>query len=158
MYTARSATSTVSPKEGLMAWAKGAEAWLDERGRKAWFIAMILGFIFVWPVGLALLAYMIWSNRMFSRSCTHSTSDRGTAWSRGSWSGHHKAPFRSSGNSAFDAYKAETIRRLQEEQEAFEAFLQRLREAKDKSEFDSFMEDRARSTTQGDTLPAVKPE
>lgn len=53
--------------------------------------------------------------------------------------------FKTSGNSAFDSYKAETLRRLEEEQEAFESFLQRLREAKDKQEFDAFMEDRAKS-------------
>jgi hypothetical protein len=47
-----------------------------------------------------------------------------------------------SGNMAFDAYKAETLRRLENEQEAFEAFLGRLREAKDKAEFDQFMDDR----------------
>lgn len=52
--------------------------------------------------------------------------------------------WRSSGNSAFDAYKADTLRRLEDEQGAFESFLQRLREAKDKQEFDSFMEDRAK--------------
>ena len=49
----------------------------------------------------------------------------------------------SSGNSAFDAYKAETLRRLQDEQDNFEAFLKRLRDAKDKAEFDQFMNDRA---------------
>jgi hypothetical protein len=50
---------------------------------------------------------------------------------------------RPSGNSAFDAYKTETLRRLEEEQHSFEAFLERLREAKDKAEFDQFMNDRA---------------
>ena len=39
------------------------------------------------------------------------------------------------------------LRRLEDEQTAFESFLQRLREAKDKSEFDSFMEDRARAAS-----------
>ena len=55
----------------------------------------------------------------------------------------HRHGFASSGNTAFDAYKAETLRRLMSEQEAFEAFLERLRAAKDKSEFDQFMDDRA---------------
>lgn len=50
-----------------------------------------------------------------------------------------------SGNSAFDAYKADTLKRLEEEQTAFEGFLARLREAKDKQEFDAFMDDRQRS-------------
>ena len=51
--------------------------------------------------------------------------------------------FRSSGNTAFDAYKADTLRRLMDEQDNFEAFLERLRAAKDKSEFDQFMDERA---------------
>ena len=55
---------------------------------------------------------------------------------------------RSSGNSAFDAYKSDTLRRLEEEQQNFEAFLARLREAKDKTEFDQFMDDRARKASQ----------
>lgn len=55
----------------------------------------------------------------------------------------HRHGFATSGNSAFDAYKAETLRRLMSEQEAFEAFLERLRAAKDKSEFDQFMDERA---------------
>jgi len=53
----------------------------------------------------------------------------------------------SSGNAAFDAYKADTLRRLEDEQQSFEDFLRRLREAKDKTEFDDFMNDRARRTT-----------
>ena len=142
MYTAPNAAQATSAKDGMMSWVRGAERWLDDRGRKAWIILMILAFIFAWPIGLALFAYMIWSKRMFNRSCGQ-TTERGGPWARhGSHFGSH---FRSSGNAAFDAYKAETIRRLQDEQEAFEAFLQRLRDAKDKSEFDAFMEDRARS-------------
>lgn len=50
---------------------------------------------------------------------------------------------RSTGNAAFDAYKADTLARLEEEQSNFEAFLARLREAKDKAEFDQFMAERA---------------
>ncbi|SMX28300.1 hypothetical protein TRP8649_02416 [Pelagimonas phthalicica] len=115
-------------------WFTKSEAWLDQRGKGAWIAAMVLGFIFFWPVGLALLAYMIWSKRMFSKSCRHSghRNARRQAW----------AAMKPSGNTAFDAYKAETLRRLQDEQDAFESFLERLREAKDKAEFDQFMDDR----------------
>lgn len=60
---------------------------------------------------------------------------------------------RSTGNSAFDAYKADTLRRLEEEQHNFEAFLERLRDAKDKAEFDQFMEERARKADRGDDAP-----
>ena len=126
---------------GITSWPARAEAWLDDRGKPAWIAAMILGFIAFWPVGLAILAYMIWSKRMFNRSgrCGH-------RFSRSREDFHAMArAVRPSGNSAFDSYKSETLRRLEEEQEAFETFLQRLRDAKDKSEFDAFMDDRARA-------------
>jgi hypothetical protein len=112
-------------------WFARAETWLDAKGKGAWIAAMVLGFIFFWPVGLALLIYMIWSKRMFSgKSCSRRAS-------------RAMMTTRNTGNSAFDAYKADTLRRLEEEQGNFEAFLERLREAKDKAEFDQFMDDRA---------------
>jgi hypothetical protein len=106
---------------------------------------MVLGFILFWPIGLALLAYMIWSKRMFGKSCT-------TRRAR-----HMAHTFKSSGNSAFDAYKSETLRRLEEEQENFQAFLQRLRDARDKAEFDQFMEERARKSTEAPDDGAEQP-
>lgn len=121
-------------------WLRRAEAWLDDRGKGAWIAAMILGFVFAWPVGLALLAYMIWSKRMFSRSACQSR--------RAAFMERHHAmhqAFRPSGNTAFDSYKTETLKRLEDEQQAFESFLQRLRDAKDKSEFDAFMDDRSKA-------------
>jgi hypothetical protein len=48
----------------------------------------------------------------------------------------------SSGNRAFDEYRAETLRRLEDEQREFLEFLDRLRHAKDKAEFDQFMAER----------------
>ena len=45
----------------------------------------------------------------------------------------------SSGNRAFDEYRTETLQRLEEEQVEFKNFLDRLRHAKDKDEFDQFM-------------------
>ncbi|MFC2967832.1 DUF2852 domain-containing protein [Acidimangrovimonas pyrenivorans] len=125
----------------ITAWPSQAEAWLDERGKPAWIAAMILGFIFFWPVGLAILFYMIWSKRMFKGSCRHR---------RHEWKARHYG-MASSGNTAFDAYKADTLRRLEEEQDAFESFLQRLRDAKDKQEFDAFMDERARAARDSET-------
>ncbi len=108
------------------------EAWLDARGKYAWIGATILGLIVFWPIGLALLAYMIWSKRMFN---THSQRTRCAR-------SHFSSAMRSSGNSAFGSYKADTLRRLEEEQKSFEEFMERLREAKDKREFDQFMAER----------------
>ena len=44
-----------------------------------------------------------------------------------------------SGNRAFDEYREDTLRRLEEEERQFKEFLDRLRHAKDKAEFDQFM-------------------
>lgn len=124
-----------------------AELWLDERGKPAWIAAMVLGFIVFWPVGLALLAYMIWSKRMFKSGCGH-RRDHARHFSRG-------FAYNTSGNSAFDAYKADTLRRLEEEQQNFEAFLKRLRDAKDKSEFDAFMDERASAASRAASQPST---
>ena len=53
----------------------------------------------------------------------------------------------SSGNRAFDEYRTETLRRLEEEQREFREFLDRLRFAKDKTEFDQFMAARGNRPT-----------
>ena len=134
--------STVSdpiPARSDMGWFSRAEAWLDSKGKGAWIADMVLGFVFFWPVGLAILAYMIWSNRMFSKSCRN-----GKSWHRSA----HRSAMSTTGNSAFDAYKADTLRRLEQEQQEFESFLERLREAKDKAEFDQFMNERAKDTAE----------
>ncbi len=63
---------------------------------------------------------------------------------------------RSSGNSSFDAYRAELLGRLEKEQTEFEGFLTRLRDAKDTFEFDQFMDDRAEARSRDRALaPAV---
>ena len=105
---------------------------LDERGESAWLFAMILAFSFVWPVGLGILAYMIWSKRMFG--CRHHRNRRDN--------GIDPHSFAPTGNAAFDAYRAETLKRLEDEHREFLDFLQKLREARDKAEFDQFMQQR----------------
>lgn len=113
---------------------------LDEWGMGAWVALMVLAFILWWPLGLATLAYLIWSGRMScwrrgEASCWHGGERMREAaqWWR-------QPP--SSGNRAFDEYRAETLRRLEEEQREFREFLDRLRFAKDKTEFDQFMAER----------------
>lgn len=148
-------TATEFDRPDSRGWFNKSEAWLDERGKGAWIAVMVLGFIAFWPVGLAVLFYMIWSKRMFNKSCGHGRNHM----HRHSERMGRRHGFRSSGNTAFDAYKAETLQRLMDEQEQFEAFLERLRAAKDKREFDQFMEDRAaapRNDTAGDEDDADK--
>ncbi len=110
----------------------GIRDWLDDRGKGAWIAAMILGFVACWPAGLAILGYMIWSKRMFSCRHRHDRSARSVGR-------HFSQP---TGNAAFDAYRDETLKRLEDEHREFVDFLQKLREAKDKAEFDQFMQRR----------------
>jgi hypothetical protein len=130
-------------------------------------ILMILGFIWWWPLGLLVLGFLIARGRfgfwrhsyagdgpMFDSE--HSGGDR---WERkiarmqdkmerirgridrvrgrSDWFGPA-----SSGNNAFDDYRAETLKRLEDEQREFKDFLGRLRFAKDRAEFDQFMSER----------------
>ncbi|MFN0219945.1 MAG: DUF2852 domain-containing protein [Hyphomicrobium sp.] len=135
-------------------------ATLDDYGKPAWLAAMLLGFVLFWPIGLAVLAYLLWSGRMTcgwhggrSRWQSRFADKFDRARSRvedevKSFSGGF-----SSGNSAFDDYRQSTLKRLEEEERQFRAFLDRLRQAKDKSEFDSFMSERRERPAQGEAAP-----
>ena len=131
--------------------------------KPAWIAATILGFIFCWPVGLALLLFGCAARRMLRRAlygggwpgampgqwhnvghgCGFGPWGRGGRNSR-RWSGGG-----ASGNQAFDDYRADTLRRLEEEEREFRDYLERLRQAKDKAEFDQFMNDRRRGRPAG---------
>ena len=70
--------------------------------------------------------------------CSTRWSGCAAAWSAAAFRLRRFGP-PSSGNRAFDEYRTETLRRLEEEQVEFRNFLDRLRHAKDKEEFDQFM-------------------
>jgi Protein of unknown function (DUF2852) len=128
---------------------------LDDIGKPAWLALMVLAFIVFWPLGLAMLAFLIWSGRM---GCWKRGAGRGP----GRWYhyGDGSRSRGSSGNSAFDEYREETLRRLEEEQAEFHNFLDRLRQAKDKAEFDQFMAERRRQgggRPAGEAGPAAEP-
>jgi hypothetical protein len=119
---------------------------LDDIGKPAWIALMVLGFVLYWPVGLALLAFLLWSGRMGCwrhgrRAYWADADERERHADRlRRWYDRHTPP--SSGNRAFDDYRSETLRRLEDEQRAFAEFLDRLRFAKDKAEFDAFLAER----------------
>ena len=140
---------------------------LDEFGKPAWIVLMILSFVWWWPLGLAVLAFMIGSGRMgcwnhhgMSRwqgkmDRMQAKMDRMRNFSRGSgdWWGPS-----SSGNHAFDDYRTETLKRLEEEQREFKEFLQRLRFAKDRDEFDQFMTERRNRPPQNPPQDPAPPQ
>jgi hypothetical protein len=128
-------------------------AYLNDIPKPVWIAAMVVGFIWHWPIGLAVLAYLLGSGRIGGRRMNgpgrwDNTGDEQTkrqnawgSWGCGCGSRRQATP---SGNTAFDDYRAETLRRLEEEQKEFVEYLNRLRQAKDKAEFDQFMADRRR--------------
>ena len=127
----------------------------------------VLGFLWWWPLGLLLLALFIGRGKfgcrrhlsyageapMFDRNHDGDHWERKVARlqekmdriraqadrfrSRGDWFGPA-----TSGNRAFDEYRSETLKRLEEEQREFKDFLGRLRFARDRAEFDQFMAER----------------
>jgi Protein of unknown function (DUF2852) len=149
---------------------------IDEFGKPAWIALMVLGFIVYWPIGLAILAYIIWSGRIGMWSgpmgCGGWHGGRGDVeewrqraiervnrmaehWERRRarreerrqrWGGPHgggrSGGMGGTGNRAFDEYRTEALRKLEEEAGEFRAFLERLRMARDRAEFDEYMRER----------------
>jgi hypothetical protein len=104
----------------------------------AWIGLMAAGFALFWPLGLAVLIYLVWSGKMMCCGpMARWKDDLRTALGVG------RGDYGSSGNTAFDAYRDATLKRLKEEQRAFADFLGRLRSAKDREEFERFMAERA---------------
>jgi hypothetical protein len=141
---------------------------LDDIPRPAWIALTIVSFVVFWPIGLALLIYLKWSGRMFCgrgfghwsspqdrdayRDARRSARDDWRAFKRNArWGGRQ-----GSGNVAFDEYRMETLRKLDEEQRDFHDYLDRLRSAKDRAEFDQFMNDRRNNPPKAEP-PATPP-
>ena len=153
----------------------GVIARIDDFGRPAWLVLMVLGFIAFWPIGLAILAYILWSGRMgiwsgpmgcgwhgrrgdiemWRTRAIERVNRMAEQWERKRarweerkqrWSGPQGDPagggLRETGNRAFDEYRADALRKLEEEADAFRAFLERLRMARDRAEFDEYRRER----------------
>jgi hypothetical protein len=115
-----------------------------------WEVALIVAaFCVFWPIGLAALIWKFAKGELWAGS-----SQSAAPWSRFKGRDFKRWAFRdefspATGNSAFDAYRARELERLEqerrklaEEQRAFGEFLDRLKKAKDQDEFDRFMSER----------------
>jgi hypothetical protein len=134
------------------AWNQNGPQTCTRSPRRGWEIAgIILGFIFAWPLALA---YLVWKLMGYPvPNEVRKFVERNLGWSFG-------APvrasygFRSTGNSAFEEYRRRELdrleeerRRLDEESRAFAEFVEELKRAKDREEFDAFMARRRPSGT-----------
>jgi hypothetical protein len=122
-------------------------AWIRPAFTPVTIALMILGFMVFWPLGLAMLAYIIWGDHLngFKHEVNRATDGmfRGCRHARRSYS----AP--DTGNVAFDDWRAKEFERLAEERrkldamrDEFDTYLRELRRAKDQEAFDRFMASR----------------
>ena len=146
-------------------------AHLDDLGKPAWIGLTVLSFMLWWPLGLVVLGFLIGSGRMacwaqngggrWQRRMERMQQRMGRMqaaaerWGCGAGVGGGTRSRYATGNRAFDEYRAETLRRLEEEQREFMEFLDRLRHAKDKAEFDEFMAERRRRSDEPAPQPGV---
>ena len=96
--------------------------------------AVIMGFVVWWPLGFLAIGYILWGG-----------SIDGLVDDAASQLKSYMSPARkpaATGNAAFDAYKTQTLKRLEDEEAAFAAHIQKLREARDSEEFERFLSER----------------
>jgi biopolymer transport protein ExbB/TolQ len=122
---------------------------------------MILGFVVFWPLGLAMLAYILFGERLreFKRDVNHKAD--GMFAGCGRFRGRHRRGYDSTGNVAFDDWRRAELERLEEERRKldkmradFDAYMRELRRAKDQDEFDRFMRERNNVKRRDDDGPA----
>ncbi|MEQ9448737.1 MAG: DUF2852 domain-containing protein [Rhodospirillaceae bacterium] len=113
---------------------------------------MVLGFVAFWPLGLAMLAYILWGDRFEGMLRDAKDQWRGSPL-KGAFEQMNTTAFARTGNVAFDDYRERELKRLEEERAKldtmraeFDDFLRELRRARDQEEFDRFMANRGRST------------
>jgi hypothetical protein len=106
-------------------------------------LLMVLGFMFFWPLGFVMLAFIIWGDRWGGVRQHFADMRRDWAGACG------PRGYARSGNSAFDEYRDAELRRLDEERRKldeerreFEGYVQNLRRARDREEFERFRRER----------------
>lgn len=106
---------------------------------------MIIGFMIKWPLGVAMIAYIIWGDRLelFKQDVNRATDKVADAFKSNS------SPRSPTGNVAFDDWREIELARIEQERKRldetrseFDAYQRDLRRAKDKEEFDTFLKSR----------------
>jgi len=129
--------------------------------RPAWTPAtialMVLGFMVFWPLGLAMLAYILWGDRLdaFKADVNRATDDFACSFRKKNRQGMRAG----SGNAAFDDWRDAEMSRLDEERKKldemrreFDQHMRDLRMARDRTEFEQFMA--ARQASQNKARPS----
>ncbi|HEV2574321.1 MAG TPA: DUF2852 domain-containing protein [Beijerinckiaceae bacterium] len=144
-------------------------------------VAMILGFIVFWPIGLAILMLKIWqkrsgqqgdlvsfANMRFDEARERAKSNwRGGPWQFGNRDGGNGGfgggpnwgrGADNTGNRAFDEWRTAELERIEEERRKLEAaqrefgeYLAHLRMARDRDEFERFKRERSAAQARGES-------
>ena len=145
----------------------GANEWANARWRRRggtrWtgfeIIAMVLGFIVFWPIGLAILGYKFWQHRYGGPDLQTFAANKwqdarammasNSSWGCGAARRASRFYYPASGNAAFDEWRTAELARLDEErrklddaQREFAEYVDAIRRAKDREEFERFMAER----------------
>jgi uncharacterized protein DUF2852 len=122
---------------------------------------MVLGFVVFWPLGLAMLAYVLWGDRFEGLARDAKDQWRGSPLKGAFDQMSSTTGYARTGNVAFDDYREREMKRLEEERAKldsmradFDDFLRELRRARDQEEFDRYMANRGRKAGDGDAAPA----
>ncbi|KQO68833.1 hypothetical protein ASG51_04845 [Methylobacterium sp. Leaf465] len=114
--------------------------------------AIVVAFVYWWPLAAAYIAWKVAGYPALSE--LRGLAGRGFSWNASATRSRFAAAFESAnggstGNLAFDAYRRSEIERLdaqrralQEESRAFAEFVEELKRAKDREQFDAFMQKR----------------
>ncbi len=126
-------------------------AWIRPEWNPATIALMVLGFVIFWPLGLAMLAYILFGDRLheFKREA-NATVDRGFETMRRYTGGKGFGQYAGgTGNAAFDDWRRQELerienerRKLDEARREFDEYVSELRRAKDQEEFSRFMHER----------------
>ena len=120
-------------------------------------LLMVVGFIAWWPLGLAMLAYILWGDRFEQMVTDAKAQFAGSGWvGKPVLAGSASMRSKATGNVAFDEFREREIRRIEEERrkldkmrDEFDGFLRDLRRARDQEEFDRFLNERGKQSPSG---------
>jgi len=144
-------------------WTRGCA---NSRWTPVELIAMVLGFMVFWPIGLAILGYKYWQrknggadlqtvvtgafNNVRAGVGGFQSQSQSRGWGASPWT---RGFTTATGNAAFDEWKGAELARLEEERRRLEdahrefaEFLDNIRKAKDREEFQRFMDERRKGT------------
>nr|WP_272213350.1 DUF2852 domain-containing protein [Marinicella sp. W31]MDC2879301.1 DUF2852 domain-containing protein [Marinicella sp. W31] len=133
--------------------------------RPAWtpltIALMVIGFVVFWPLGLVMLAYIIWGDRLNMNKGEWKRSAERAFGSCKRNMRNADTTMHPTGNAAFDEWRRSEMERIEAERRKldemhaeFDRYSDELRKARDREEFDRFMRERGGNFNASGSNPA----